>query len=337
MGIKVLPETAIDIQLTEKWTQTLSGDNFLMDDLIMDNGKRCLIFASNKSLVALCSSKTLFMDGTFKASCKQFQQLYIIHGEISVYSEYVRLPLVFILLPDKRKETYIQVFTSISKNCLANGHVLNPMAIKIDFEIAVLKALEAVFMESKVTGCNFHFNQSLFRKVQHEGLVSEYRDNDEVQQHIRMAAALAHLPVDKVTDGWITIMEDCPLGNAKLDAWNDYFVNQWMENIDLPHSCWNVSQEEHRTNNTCEGYNNRLNKSISKIHPNVFELVAVLQKEESSVRVTLHQMEFGEPPKKRRRIYRNLNDKLKKVQLELTSGTRTMKSFLKVVGFLLKL
>ena len=111
----------------------------------------------------------------------------------------------------------------------------------------------------------------------------------------------------------------------------------WMENIDLPHSCWNVSQEEHRTNNTCEGYNNRLNKSISKIHPNVFELVAVLQKEESSVRVTLHQMEFGEPPKKRRRIYRNLNDKLKKVQLELTSGTRTMKSFLKVVGFLLKL
>ena len=34
-----------------------------------------------------------------------------------------------------------------------------------------------------------------------------------------------------------------------------------------------------------------------------------------SVRVTLHQMEFGEPPKKRRRIYRNL----------------------KVVGFLLKL
>ena len=188
-----------------------------------------------------------------------------------------------------------------------------------------------------MTGCNFHFNQSLFRKVQHEGLVSEYRDNDEVQQHIRMAAALAHLPVDKVTDGWITIMEDCPLGNAKLDAWNDYFVNQWMENIDLPHSCWNVSQEEHRTNNTCEGYNNRLNKSISKIHPNVFELVAVFQKEESSVRVTLHQMEFGEPPKKRRRIYRNLNDKLKKVQLELTSGTRTMKSFLKVVGFLLKL
>ena len=71
-----------------------------------------------------------------------------------------------------------------------------------------------------------------------------------------------------------------------------------MEDNDLPHSCWNVSQKELRTNNTCEGYNNRLNKSISEIHPNVFELVTVLLREESSVRVTLHQMEFGEPPKK---------------------------------------
>ena len=84
---------------------------------LMDNGKRCLIFASNKSLVALCSSKTLFMDGTFKASCKQFQQLYIIHGEISVYSEYVRLPLVFILCLIREKKhiyKYSLVFLKIA-------------------------------------------------------------------------------------------------------------------------------------------------------------------------------------------------------------------------------
>ena len=86
----------------------------------------------------------------------------------------------------------------------------------------------------KVSGCNFHFNQSLFRRVQHEGLVSDYREISEVQQHVRMTAALSHLPVDKVVDGWIAVMEECPSENSKLDSWNDYFVSQWMENDQLP-------------------------------------------------------------------------------------------------------
>ena len=67
--------------------------------------------------------------------------------------------------------------------------------------------------------------------------------------------------------------------NSKLDSWNDYFVSQWMENDQLPLAIWKVCTEEHRTNNTCEGYNNKLNKTLSKLHPNIYELITVLQKE----------------------------------------------------------
>jgi hypothetical protein len=132
-------------------------------------------------------------------------------------------------------------------------------------------------------------------------------------------------------------MEDYPANNQKLNAWNDYFVSQWVENSNLPLSIWNVCGEEHRTNNTCEGYNNRLNRAVRTLHPNIYELITVLQLEEASTRLTIHQTESGEPPKKRRKLYKNLNDKLAKFLVEYRQGDRPIKCYLKAVGYILKL
>ena len=158
-------------------------------------------------------------------------------------------------MQDRKSETYHAVFESISKKFDELLNVkLSPKVIKVDFEQIVISAIQQCFPEAKVTGCNFHFNQSSYRRVQHEGLVQDYRENTEVQQHIRMVAALAHLPEDEVIDGWLAVMEDCVTDNSKINGWNDYFVSQWLENPHLPISTWNVCGEEHQTNNTCEGY-----------------------------------------------------------------------------------
>ena len=43
--------------------------------------------------------------------------------------------------------------------------------------------------------------------------VQDYRENTEVQHHIRMVAAPAHLPEDDVIDGWLAVVGDCVTDN----------------------------------------------------------------------------------------------------------------------------
>ena len=192
--------------------------------------------------------------GVKERSCsKQFDQLYIIHGEVQIFSSKVRLPLVYVLMPDRKTEIYDHVFKTLIDKCTELfGVRLKPSLIKIDFEQVVLKSLQKHFPESKI-------------------------------------------------------------------------------------SIWNVCGEEHRTNNTCEGYNNRLNRAVRTLHPNIYELITVLQLEEASTRLTIHQTESGEPPKKRRKLYKNLNDKLAKFLVEYRQGDRPIKCYLKAVGYILKL
>ena len=113
---------------------------------------------------------------------------------------------------------------------------------------------------------------------------------------------------------------------------DDYFVSQWLENPYLQISTWNVCGEEHRTNNTCEGYNSKLNRAVSKKHPNIYELIKVRQVEEESTRLMIHQTESGEPPKKRRNFYTKENSKLLLFLEEYKNGPRPIKMYLKSVG-----
>ena len=95
---------------------------------------------------------------------------------------------------EKVKHRYQAVFESISKKFDELLHVkLSPKVIKVDFEQTVISAIQQCFPEAKVNGCNFHFKQSLYRRVQHEGLVQDYRENTEVPQHIRMVAIKTYL------------------------------------------------------------------------------------------------------------------------------------------------
>jgi hypothetical protein len=52
-----------------------------------------------------------------------------------------------------------------------------PNLIKMGFEAAVLKASKMAFPETAISGCNFHFNQCLWRRTQEIGFVLQYKGN----------------------------------------------------------------------------------------------------------------------------------------------------------------
>ena len=51
-----------------------------------------------------------------------------------------------------------------------------------------------------------------------------------------------------------------------------------------------------RTNNHVEGWHSRLKKVVGKAHPNVFEIVESLKKEQAATEVSLAQLAAGAAP-----------------------------------------
>jgi hypothetical protein len=91
-----------------------------------------------------------------------FAQLYTLHG---VYRNAV-FPLVFTLLPDKQQATYEKLINQL----LVLRPTWNPKSVMADFEKAAINSFQKVFntptTQITVSGCFFHLQKSILRKVQ---------------------------------------------------------------------------------------------------------------------------------------------------------------------------
>ena len=58
-----------------------------------------------------------------------------------------------------------------------------------------------------------------------------------------------------------------------------------------------------RTNNTCEAWNNRFNLLLGKQHPNLYEFLDALLKEELYADSKRRSVDVGEPPERKKRKY----------------------------------
>lgn len=121
-----------------------------------------MIFATRESLQLLSQSVEWFADGTFSTVPRLFGQLYTIH----VIQMGAIIPVVYALLPNKTLLSYIRLLRELQN--LQPG--LHPQYLMTDFELAAIQAFEAVFPGINASGCFFHLTQSIWRKVQNEGL-----------------------------------------------------------------------------------------------------------------------------------------------------------------------
>ena len=136
----------------------------------------------------------IYCDGTFRTCPKPYEQYFTIHG----HGKYRSRVLCFVncLMTDRNITDYRHVFQTLkTKICQVTGHRWRPRGVICDFEQALLVAVETELHHAQISGCYFHFNQSLWRKVQNLGLTASYRQHRELKKVIRKVMAIGYLPV----------------------------------------------------------------------------------------------------------------------------------------------
>lgn len=246
-----------------------------------------MIFAGKKSREQ--ESQQNFMDGTFKSCPSQFEQLYTIHADLGSTQEETNIvPVIFALLPNRKKETYLRLFFLIKKEL----PLWRPTKIVVDFEAAAIAAIREVFPGTSIHGCYFHFKQCLWRKVQEIGLVQSYKLDKETRNTIQLCGALSFLKPADVEEGWLFIMENIT-PHSQMTEFLDYFVGQWMENSNIPISLWNSYRHRHRTNNAVEGWNHKINSSVGRPNPKVKDLLTKLKLETEKTEISILRTELN--------------------------------------------
>ncbi|CAK9292470.1 unnamed protein product [Gordionus sp. m RMFG-2023] len=282
--VPFLPQDTYSINLTN-YNNTLQGLPFL---LAHTPNKDIIIYGTLDFLKLMCSSKNLYMDGTFFTAPTHFTQLYTIHVLIGKSM----ICVIFAILPDKRKSTYIKFLEMVKDKCaLHGGLLLEPESIQIDFEISMKLALLVVFPYAVIRGCFFHYGQSLWRKIQSLSLTRDYKERADVQGILRRIFALPFCNPSQLSTVYTqTFIESEALNIEALRQFMLYFSKTYICTNNFNSTFWSrYNVEGPRTNNNVEGFHNGLKKLIKTAHPDIYTFISKLQIIQANMELKLQQ------------------------------------------------
>lgn len=197
-----VPTTKPEIQLEMTFRQTTSGEPFLQAE--EGDINKILIFSTLENINYLCNADRIYCDGTLYTAPHVFDSIFTIHAFVGS----TMFPLVFTLLPKREKDTYIRLFNHLRQIFRRHNQILSPTSVSLDFECASRNAVVETFPTAELKGCLFHYCKVIWKKTQECGLERDYKDLQEVNILVRRAAALPVLPLDKVEDYWLHILEN---------------------------------------------------------------------------------------------------------------------------------
>ena len=136
----------------------------------------------------------------------------------------------FALLPDKSEKTYKRFWEAL--NTIGD---FKPESVRIDFEFANTKAIEATYGEdTEVWYCLFHLNQNCQRKIC-EKHKQRYQTDKEFATRCRMVPALAFLPPDEVIEAFEELVkfdkEHPSLPNLLPTEYVTYFEKNYIGKV----------------------------------------------------------------------------------------------------------
>ena len=279
----------------------LCPDMFLEDDdskeslLLFDNkskGNRIIVIGRKVHLRMLCESDLWLGDGTFKTCPKvgkqSFGQLYTIAGQ-----RFNRLfTFLRILMENKCKTSYAQIFKWIKQSAEDNNWKLGFKMLLTDFELAPHVAKNVVFGDHiKSKGCRFHFGQAVMKDLNEFNLKREYFANSDFQEDVRKILSLPFVPesdMERRFDDIKWFLETTESKAVKLlPRLEIYYVKGKKRSKGerlpprFPPSMWsmvdNVCQSLPCTTNFLEGTHNAYKTTLTtRNHPNIASFASVL-------------------------------------------------------------
>jgi len=216
---------------------------------------------------------------------------------------------VYGLVPNKTEEAYKVILKAVKD--AANQHGIPnvaPETIMYDFELAILNAAAETFPTSTIRCCFFHLGQSVYRKVQSEGLQAQYNDRT-LKEAVHMMLSLAFVPEEEVAQNFDLLYDEIPddlVGVATYFEENyvsgrrgrgrrravpaRYHLSKW--------NCYEAAiQNKHRTNNISEGWHNKFQLVVGKHHPSLYGCLTEINKEQDDTDTILRSMDLGQKVK----------------------------------------
>lgn len=99
-------------------------------------------------------------------------------------------PLAYILMERRDYKSYLNVFHNL-KQLIPTMNVVTVMS---DYEAATRKAVKVQFPKARLSGCFFHYVQSIRKSAKRFGLRSKW-DKVKIEDVINKVSALALLPL----------------------------------------------------------------------------------------------------------------------------------------------
>jgi MULE transposase domain len=254
-GVPNIPRRIDDVNIMNPYDESWSGEQFLVHS---DNQWGVQVFATEENLKVLRKCKELYVDGTFRSTPPPFKQFVTIHGK---YHGRL-LCLASCLLAGKQIGQYRQFFQCLKREVRRITHRrLKPTRVVCDFEQAIILAIETEFTGAKVSGCYFHFCQSLYRKISSIGLATPYRRDQRLGEAIRKCFAVGYLPLAVVRQTFLQFRGSRSIRRLTarypdLDVFLNYVSSTYFTGP-YPPLMWNVYTRDssNRTNNHVEGEN----------------------------------------------------------------------------------
>jgi len=306
----------------------------LYGNLSKDN--RILFVGTPQLLRHLKSSEIWAGDGTFKVVPTIVEQLFTIHA----VSHNLNIPCVFALLANKKRTTYIEVWTAFKQLLDAYPDISDMNRNYLtDFEPGCYLAGNIVFpLAFNVWACFFHFCQRIFSYIQDANLVRHYWDDKLFRNLFFKFTSLAFLPPSKIKNvlGQLSI-------EIKIDR--DFypivekFERVWIgtpgKSPNFAPKLWSVYLRfNFKTNNACEGWHHFFSKSlVVGVHPQLCKLIESIKLSFNVSYCDLAQEKSGKIALKQKSV-RDANSKFERLEKEYIEDTYTdLEYVIKIASF----
>ncbi|CAF5027029.1 unnamed protein product [Rotaria sp. Silwood1] len=111
---------------------------------------------------------------------------------------------------------------------------LHCLKFDCNFESGLMPAISVEFPEAVHNGCHFHYNQSIYRRIQSLGLATAYSSDDEVRSCCKKLMSLAMMPLQEVETSFYNLRtETNSRVKQELRQLFLYFDQYWMTEVPL--------------------------------------------------------------------------------------------------------